>query len=65
MARATGDKNLSAREQRKDAQIAELKKRIEAEKAATKVKVARIKELNEKVRDLSAENKTLKKKKAA
>ena len=49
MARAVGDTNLSLREKRKDAQIAALKAKLEAEKAAKKVHVARIRELRAKV----------------
>ena len=50
MARAVGDTNLSLREKRKDAQIAALKAKLEAEKAAKKVLLARNKELREKLR---------------
>ena len=48
MARAVGDTNLSLREKRKDAQIAALKAKLEAEKAAKKVLQARNKELRAK-----------------
>jgi len=50
MARVVGDKNLSLREKRKDTQIAELKVKLEAEKAGKKVIVARNKELQEKLK---------------
>ena len=49
MARAVGDTNLSLREKRKDAQIAALKAKLEAEKATKKVLIARNKELRAKV----------------
>jgi hypothetical protein len=50
MARTAGDINLSLREQRKDAQIAALKAKLAAEKAAQKVKDARLKEMQAKVK---------------
>lgn len=50
MARVVGDTNLSLREKRKDAEIAALKAKLVAEKAAQKVKDARIKELQAKVK---------------
>jgi hypothetical protein len=50
MSRAVGDTNLSLREKRKDAEIAALKLKLEAEKAAQRVKDARIKELQAKLK---------------
>jgi hypothetical protein len=50
MARVTGDTNLSLREKRKDAEIAALKLKLEAEKGTKKVKDARIKELHAKLK---------------
>jgi hypothetical protein len=52
MARQVGDINLSLREKRKDAQIAALQARLEAEKAAHKVTKARIKEVRAQARSL-------------
>lgn len=49
MARTAGDTNLSLREQRKDAEIAALKAKLAAEKAAAKVKDARLREMREKL----------------
>ena len=54
MARSAGDTNLSLREQRKDAEIAALKAKLAAEKAAQKVKDARLKELREKLKEQKA-----------
>jgi hypothetical protein len=50
MPRVVGDNNLSLREKRKDAQIAALKAKLEAEKASKNVLRARNKELQEKLR---------------
>lgn len=50
MPRIAGDNNLSAREKRKDAQIAALKADLSAQKAKTKVVEARAKELREKLK---------------
>ena len=50
MARTAGDTNLSLREKRKDAEIAALKAKLEAEKAAQKVKDAKLREMQEKLR---------------
>lgn len=50
MARTVGDGNLSLREKRKDAQIAALKAKLEAEKASKKVLAARNKELRAKIK---------------
>lgn len=51
MARSTGDTNLSLREKRKDAEIAALKAKLDAARAAQKVKDARLRELKEKLKD--------------
>ncbi|MDO8320952.1 hypothetical protein [Rhodoferax sp.] len=53
MVRIAGDKNLSAREQRKDRQIDALKLEVETQKAKTKVAQARSTELRETIKNLS------------
>jgi hypothetical protein len=50
MARLIGDNNLSLREKRKDAEIAALKAKLEAEKMAQKVQAARLRELQAKIK---------------
>lgn len=52
MARQPGDTNLSLREKRKDAQIVALKAKLDAEKAAQKVKDAKLREMREKIKEL-------------
>jgi hypothetical protein len=49
MSRLAGDKNLSLREQKKDAELAVLKAKLAAEKAAKKVLEVKIKELRAKI----------------
>lgn len=50
MARVEGDKNLSLREKRKDAQIAVLKAAVATEKAKRQVALVRLKEVQAKLK---------------